>query len=128
MKPNDTTAAAYADAQAAMATLKSAVCQVLVEVGQAGLRNADVGRGLGIYTGHVGHEGHISRALRAIMEAEGVAEQDAESKLWRLKEIDTEHQSAKGEQVLQGFRMTRRRRFEAPSNDDSFRRRRRGPR
>lgn len=79
---------AYAVAQRAMADLKSAVFAELEASGNTGLRNADVGRALGIYTGHEKHEGHISRTLLAIMEAEGVAVQDKESKLWRLTEFD----------------------------------------
>ena len=34
----------------------------------------DIGRGLGIYGGHVNHEGHIPRTLLSIMESEGVVE------------------------------------------------------
>jgi len=76
---------AYQLAQIAMANLKSAVFLVLNEAGSDGLRNADIGRALGIYMGHVEHEGHIPRTLLAIMEAEGVVEQDKSTKLWRLK-------------------------------------------
>ena len=56
----------------------------LVDAGPDGLSNAQIGRRLGIYTGHKGHEGHIPRTLLAIMEAEHVVEQDNERKLWRL--------------------------------------------
>ncbi|MEE9453515.1 MAG: hypothetical protein V3V13_03915 [Paracoccaceae bacterium] len=76
---------AYKLAQTAMADLKSAVFLVLSEADSDGLRNADIGRTLGIYMGHVEHEGHIPRTLLAIMEAEGVVEQDKSTKLWRLK-------------------------------------------
>ena len=80
----------YANAQHAMAELNSAVFSVLEASGNGGLRNADIGRALGIYTGHEGHEGHeghISRTLLAIMEAEGVVVQDSETKLWRLAKL-----------------------------------------
>jgi len=68
-----------------MAQLKSAVHMLLREAGEAGLKNADIGRLLGIYMGHVEHEGHIPRTLLSIMEAEGVAEQDKTTKVWRLR-------------------------------------------
>lgn len=51
------------------------------------MRNIDVGRALGIYMGHVEHEGHIPRTLLAIMEAEGVVEQDKATKTWRLSTV-----------------------------------------
>jgi len=82
--PHPSRSDAYAAAQRAMADLKSAVFTVLEASGSKGLRNADVGRALGIYTGHEKHEGHISRTLLAIMETEGVAVQEPETKLWRL--------------------------------------------
>lgn len=74
----------YRDAQIAMANLKAAVRFVLANATD-GLTNAQVGRTLGIYGGHVGHEGHISRTLLALLESEGVAEQDPGTKCWRLK-------------------------------------------
>ena len=74
----------YLMAQAAMAQLKSAVHQLLSER-PSGMKNIEIGRTLGIYMGHVEHEGHIPRTLLAIMEAEGVVEQDRETKVWRLK-------------------------------------------
>ena len=80
-------AKAYLLAQSAMAELKSAVYLVLGDADSNGLRNADIGRALGIYMGHVEHEGHIPRTLLAIMEAEGVVEQDESTKLWRIKNL-----------------------------------------
>ena len=74
----------YADAQRAMATLKSAVYNTLLNASPEGLRNVDIGKSLGIHAGHVRHEGHIPRTLLAIMESEGVVEQDPETSLWRL--------------------------------------------
>ena len=84
-KGTDSTALAYADAQAAMASLKSAVYRVLLDAAPDGLKNVDVGKTLGIYAGHVSHEGHIPRTLLAIMESEGVVEQDSATKHWRLR-------------------------------------------
>jgi hypothetical protein len=43
-----------------MADLKGAVYELL-ESSDSPLSNAEIGRRLGIYQGHVGHEGHISR-------------------------------------------------------------------
>lgn len=75
---------AYLLAQEAMAKLRSAI-HIVLEEAPRGLSNAHIGRSLGIYSGHVRHEGHISRTLLALMEAEGVVEQDRETKLWRLR-------------------------------------------
>lgn len=73
--PTQHTANAYATAQLAIANLKSAVYMLLQEAGSEGMRNVDIGRALGIYSGHAGHEGHIPRTLLAIMESESVVEQ-----------------------------------------------------
>jgi hypothetical protein len=76
----------YGRAQAAMADLKAVVYELLAE-NPKGLTNAEVGRFLGIYQGHVGHEGHVSRTILALLESEEVAEQDKESKIWKLRAI-----------------------------------------
>lgn len=75
---------AYALAQLALAELKTAIYLALKHGPPEGLRNADIGRILGIYAGHVGHEGHIPRTLLALMESEGVVLQDAD-KRWILR-------------------------------------------
>lgn len=72
----------YSIAQNAIANLKGAIYSLLKN-SENSLRNAEIGRSLGIYSGHVGHEGHISRTLLAIMEEEGVVEQD-DNKKWHL--------------------------------------------
>jgi hypothetical protein len=60
-----------------------------------GLTNAQIGRALGIYGGHVGHEGHISRTVLGLLESDGTAEQDELSKRWRIRdEVDTPRPSA----------------------------------
>lgn len=64
----------YYLAQIAIAQLKTAIHIVLTKAPAAGLRNADIGRSLGIYAGHIEHEGHIPRVCLALMEAEGVVE------------------------------------------------------
>ena len=74
----------YSDAQSALAQLKGAIFETIRKGPARGLRNADIGRKLGIYGGHVGHEGHISRSLLAMMESEGVVRQDSE-KRWTLR-------------------------------------------
>ncbi len=75
---------AYKLAQSAIADLKTAIYEVLKTAPEGGLTNAQLGRFLGIYSGHVGHEGHISRTLLNMMEAEGVVEQ-SEDKKWSMK-------------------------------------------
>ena len=78
-------AKAYQVAQRAMADLKTAVYAVLANASAEGLRNVDIGHALGIYSGHVGHEGHIPRTVLAILEAEGVVVQDQKTKRWKLR-------------------------------------------
>ena len=70
-----------------MAELKTAVYSLLRAGPVAGLRNADIGRALGIYAGHVEHEGHIPRTLLALMEREGVVQQHPETKLWTVRTL-----------------------------------------
>jgi hypothetical protein len=71
---------AYKLAQRALADLKAAILKLLRHAHSTGLTNAEIGRALGIYHGHVGHEGHIPRTLLAMMEIEGVVEQDRATK------------------------------------------------
>lgn len=73
----------YGAAQRALAELKNAIYQALLTAPPEGLRNSDIGRMLGIYSGHIGHEGHIPRTLLAIMQDEGVVAQ-GKDKRWRL--------------------------------------------
>lgn len=75
----------YRLAQHAVADLKSALAMVLESSGSRGLTNSQIGRSLGIYQGHVGHEGHVPRTLLSLMATEGVVEQDLQSKRWRLR-------------------------------------------
>lgn len=75
---------AYILAQDAMAKLRSAIYLILRDAPE-GLKNSEIGRSLGIYSGHVGHEGHVSRTILALMEAEGVVVQDLSNKAWRLR-------------------------------------------
>jgi hypothetical protein len=75
----------YRIAQHAIANLKVAILQTLTSCPPNGLSNAEIGRSLGIYMGHVGHEGHISRTLLAVMESEGVVMQSADTKRWMLR-------------------------------------------
>jgi hypothetical protein len=76
----------YVLAQDAMAKLREAIYILLQESDQPGLKNAQIGRALGIYSGHERHEGHISRTILALMEAEGVVEQDTGTKCWRIRD------------------------------------------
>jgi hypothetical protein len=75
----------YLVAQTAVAQLKGAIHHVLAHAPGEGMKNVDIGRLLGIYMGHVEHEGHIPRTLLSMMESEGVVEQDLKSKTWRLR-------------------------------------------
>lgn len=67
----------YRIAQRALADLKAAVLVVLNGAPETGMSNADIGRTLGIYAGHKGHEGHIPRTLLDMLEEEGLVEQDS---------------------------------------------------
>ncbi len=75
----------YTRAQRAMADLKGAVYELLAG-SDSPLSNAEIGRRLGIYQGHIGHEGHISRTVLGLLEGEEVIVQDKASKTWRLRE------------------------------------------
>lgn len=83
-EPTESTALAYANAQAAMESLKSAAYRVLLDPAPHSFKNVDVGKTLGIHASHVRHEGHIPRTLLAIVESEGVVKQDTDTKSWRL--------------------------------------------
>jgi hypothetical protein len=74
----------YVRAQRAVAELKGAVYELLLNAPE-GLTNAEIGRRLGIYQGHVGHEGHISRTILAMLEGEQVVVQNKETKVWSLR-------------------------------------------
>ena len=77
-------AEAYRIAQRAIAELKAAVALALAHTPD-GLTNAQIGRLLGIYMGHIGHQGHIPRTLLALMQGEGLVRQETEpSKKWKL--------------------------------------------
>jgi|SRR6266542_1085625 len=77
----------YLRAQTAMAELKAAIVQLLQL--HPSLTNAEIGRSLGIYHGHVGHEGHIPRTLLALLQEEGIAEQDEDGRWIRVRYIES---------------------------------------
>jgi hypothetical protein len=85
MKPDPD---AYRRAQLAMAELKACVLQLISDAPPPGLRNADIGRALGIYGGHKGHEGHVSRTILEILASEGLITQNA-SKRWQINQSKT---------------------------------------
>ena len=70
-----------------MAELKGVVYELL-ERAPEGLTNAEIGRALGIYQGHVRHEGHVSRTILALLESEDVAVQNSTTKRWTLAHGD----------------------------------------
>lgn len=80
----------YQRAQKGLSELKQAVLELLASSQREGLKNSEIGRELGIYMGHKGHEGHVSRTLLAILEDEGTVVQNPETKLWRLAERSRE--------------------------------------
>lgn len=84
----------YQRAQLAMAQLKASVYEMLSHAPSEGMTNAELGRSLGIYRGHVGHEGHISRIILAFLEEEAVALQDKVTKRWRLRRPSEAHSEA----------------------------------
>ena len=73
----------YARAQHAIADLKSSVFDLL-DSSDRELKNVDIGHSLGIYHGHEGHEGQISRTILKMLESDGVVVQNPESKKWKL--------------------------------------------
>lgn len=78
----------YLNAQIAIAQLKGAVVAFL-ERNRDGASNAVIGRSLGIYAGHKGHEGHISRTVLRMLEDEGVVEQNSENQIWSIRQHKT---------------------------------------
>jgi len=85
----------YTRAQRAMAELKGAVYELIAQ-SQSPLTNAEIGRRLGIYQGHVRHEGHISRTLLALLEGEEVIVQDTD-KRWHLRDVGTTERHSSNE-------------------------------
>jgi hypothetical protein len=79
---------AFLMAQRALADLKTAVLTTLEASPLPGLRNSQIGRMLGIYGGHKGHQGHISRTVLHMLELDGVIRQDQDTKLWSMRSID----------------------------------------
>jgi hypothetical protein len=75
----------YARAQRALGILKETVYETIVDGPENGLTNAEVGRMLGIYMGHKGHEGHISRTILSLLEEDGMVYQDKVTKRWMVK-------------------------------------------
>ena len=75
----------YQMSQQAIADLKTAIHALLANGPEEGMTNAEIGRTLGIYQGHIGHEGHIPRTLLAIMEIEEVVMQNNETKKWTVR-------------------------------------------
>lgn len=77
----------YEKAQMGITLLKAAVYEMLLEAGEKGVRNVDVGKRLGIYAGHIGHQGHIPRTILELLRSEGVADQGSE-KRWSLINVE----------------------------------------
>lgn len=75
----------YQLAQHAIADLKTAILFTLKAGAEEEMKNADLGRALGIHHGHARHEGHIQRSMLALMESEGVVVQNEKTKLWKVR-------------------------------------------
>lgn len=88
----------YEKAQSGIVLLKSAVYELLSAMGENGIRNVDVGRRLGVYAGHIGHEGHIPRTILELLKSEGVAEQRNDKK-WYLKAESSNDDQVQGGQA-----------------------------
>ena len=73
----------YQVAQRAVADLKAAVLSHLRANGPT--TNAQVGRSLGIYFGHVGHEGHVSRSILQLLAEEGLVGQNVKGGQWEAR-------------------------------------------
>ena len=86
----------YRIAQSGITQLKQAIHMLLDRAGDNGLSNAEIGRTLGIYAGHAGHEGHISRTILALMEVEAVVEQNTATKRWKLCNHFAEKRNSEG--------------------------------
>lgn len=78
----------YTRAQRAMAELKGVVYELVAASGPDGLSNAEIGRSLGIYQGHVRHQGHVSRTILAMLQAEQVLQQNRSNKRWTVRRSD----------------------------------------
>jgi hypothetical protein len=74
---------AYHLSQSALADLKSAILAVL-SANDGPMKNADLGRLLGLYHGHIGHQGHITRTLLELMKSDGVVHQSEDTKEWSV--------------------------------------------
>ena len=73
----------YTRAQAAITEIESAILELLT-ANPSGLTNSEIGRRLGIYFGHDGHEGHISRSILAVMQTKGIVRQQSKRGPWEI--------------------------------------------
>ena len=81
-----TEAELFLTAQKGLVEIKSAVLGYLKLNADRSLKNVEIGRALGIYGGHVGHEGHISRLALELLKADGLVDQSPD-KSWHLKDL-----------------------------------------
>lgn len=70
-------------AQDGLGKIKSAVFGYLQQEHPRALTNAEIGRALGIYGGHVGHVGHLSGTALELLKADGLVRQN-DDKAWSL--------------------------------------------
>jgi len=65
----------------ALSELRGVVHAKLLE-NKDGLTNAQLGRSLGLYMGHVGHQGCVSRTILEMLKENEMAWQDPATKRW----------------------------------------------
>ena len=77
----------YGMAQDGINRIKSAILGLIIQAGDDGMRNVEIGKSLGVYSGHTAgeHEGHISRSLLNILQNEGMVEQRTDKKWYPIR-------------------------------------------
>ena len=94
----------YQKAQIGLVDIKGAVFELL-QRSEGGMTTAEIGRSLGIYMDHAGHEGHISGTILAMMETEGAAWQEAPRGKWHAAGRDGDGGNSENTGVISiGFR------------------------
>jgi len=73
-------------AQRAIADLKIAIFQTLASGSEDGMKNVEIGKALGLYSGlkDESQQGYITRTVLALLEADGAVKQDSNTKRWLL--------------------------------------------
>ena len=75
----------YQVTQRSRSDLKASARLLIESASSQVLTNVETGRTPRIYSGHAGHEGHIPRTILALLENEGVVDQDKKMECWRFR-------------------------------------------